>query len=69
MEKNKNREDCRCVETTDIGAYNTCIHQCKYCYANYDETKLKSNYKNHNPNSSLITGNITNKDTIKIRKE
>lgn len=67
--KNKNREDCHCVETTDIGAYNTCLHQCKYCYANYDETKLKSNNQNHDPNSSLIIGHITEKDTIKIRKE
>lgn len=66
--QNKNREDCQCVETVDIGAYNTCLHQCKYCYANYDETKLKINFKQHDPNSSLIIGHITNKDTIKIRK-
>lgn len=28
---------CNCVEMADIGAYNTCKHFCKYCYANYDE--------------------------------
>ena len=31
---------CNCVELVDIGVYNSCNHLCKYCYANYDESKV-----------------------------
>lgn len=59
---------CACVEMADIGAYNTCMHLCKYCYANYDEASIKNNIKNHNPNSSLLFGKVENDDIIKIRR-
>lgn len=59
---------CNCVEMVDIGAYNSCKHLCKYCYANYDEAKVNENYRNHDVNSSLLIGHLTTKDTIKVRK-
>ena len=59
---------CECVEMVDIGVYNSCKHFCKYCYANYDENQVKDNYSNHNPNSSLLIGNLNDDDIIKIRK-
>lgn len=59
---------CNCVELVDIGVYNSCHHLCKYCYANYDESKVKINIKNHDINSSLLIGHITNRDIIKERK-
>ena len=36
---------CNCVETVDIGVYNTCKHLCKYCYANFDELQIDNNIK------------------------
>lgn len=59
---------CDCVEMVDIGAYNTCSHFCKYCYANYDEKEVEKNKKMHNPSSSLLIGNIEKDDIIKQRK-
>ena len=60
---------CNCVEMADIGVYNSCKHFCKYCYANYDEEKVNSNYLKHNPNSSLLIGELEKDDVIKIRKK
>lgn len=61
--------NCKCVEMVDIGEYNSCNHLCKYCYANFNEDKIKENMKQHNKNSSLLIGNLTEKDIIKIRKK
>ena len=59
---------CKCVEMADIGTYNSCKHFCKYCYANFDESKINSNVVNHDPNSSLLVGYLKDDDEIKIRK-
>ena len=59
---------CNCVELVDIGAYNTCPHFCKYCYANYDETKIIKNISSHDDNSSLLIGQLSSDDVIKERK-
>lgn len=59
---------CNCVELVDIGVYNSCNHLCKYCYANYDESKVKININNHDINSSLLIGHINSNDIIKPRK-
>lgn len=59
---------CGCIEMVDIGFYNTCSHFCKYCYANYDERKVIDNRKKHDPNSSLLIGELEKDDIIKVRK-
>lgn len=60
---------CNCVELVDIGVYNSCNHLCKYCYANYDESKVKENINNHDINSSQLIGHINSDDIIKPRKK
>ena len=60
---------CSCVQMVDIGVYNSCKHFCRYCYANFDENKVNNNFKNHNPNSSLLIGEIEKDDVIKVRKK
>ncbi len=65
--KARGKGPCKCVEMVDIGVYNSCPHFCKYCYANYDEKKVANNVKKHDPNSSLLIGNLNDYDTIKNR--
>ena len=60
--------NCSCVEMVDIGAYNTCSHLCKYCYANYDEKSIAKNIKRHYDDSSLLIGLLESDDIIKVRK-
>lgn len=61
--------NCNCCNMIDIGFYNSCLHMCKYCYANYLESEVVTNYKNHDPNSSLLIGSLKETDIIKIRKK
>lgn len=58
---------CNCVNMVDIGTYNSCQHFCKYCYANFDEKLVNHNVHKHNPNSSLLIGELQEDDIIKER--
>ncbi len=48
------REECRCIESKDIGQYNTCMHLCKYCYANSSKKSVKKNFENHRYSKDTI---------------
>jgi DNA repair photolyase len=53
--KDKNqRESCGCVESADMGIYNTCQFGCGYCYANFNEGMIENNCRKHFPDSPSL---------------
>ncbi len=60
---------CGCAEMVDVGAYNTCSHFCRYCYANYDEKKVLENKRLHDDDSTLLIGHLHKDDQIKVRRK
>ncbi len=67
--KDKNqRAGCGCIESVEVGTYNTCLSGCKYCYANFNDRRVEDNVKSYNRSSALLCGNITSDDSITERK-
>ena len=62
--KLKVREECDCLLGNDIGAYNSCGHGCKYCYANYSNEIVKEKMKKHDKNSPFLIGRSLDEDEI-----
>ena len=63
------RQGCACLLNNDIGAYNSCGHLCRYCYANYDKKLVEANMAKHDPKSPLLIGNIEKDDVIKQARQ
>ena len=69
VRKDKNqRSECGCVESVEIGTYNTCKNDCKYCYANYSPESVRRNCYNYDENSTLLCGSLLEDDVITERK-
>ena len=58
------RKECACYLGCDIGAYNTCGHLCRYCYANYDAATVRHNMKLHDLESPLLIGHLLPDDEV-----
>ena len=68
-QKDKNqRKECGCFESVEVGAYNTCLNGCRYCYANFSDEKVKENIKLYSQDAPLLCGNIGPDDKITDRK-
>lgn len=50
------RKKCGCMESVDIGAYDSCSHACRYCYANKSPDKVNANVARHDTASPLLLG-------------
>jgi len=59
------REGCGCIESVEIGTYNTCKNGCKYCYANENYNGVRKRY---DPRSPLLCGEVMEGDRITKRK-
>lgn len=67
--KNQRNGECACLLGTDIGAYDTCGHLCRYCYANTNPELVKENMKIHDPKSPFLLGHSTPEDIIHVAKQ
>ena len=65
----KGRKECACFLSNDIGAYDTCPHLCKYCYANNDPKRVAENNRAHDPESPFLVGNFEEGDRIIDRSQ
>ena len=50
------RPACCCVESADIGIYDTCIHGCIYCYATRKMATAIDHYQQHDVDAPMLTG-------------
>ena len=66
---NQRNGQCACLLGVDIGAYDTCGHLCKYCYANSNTELVKENMKKHNPMSPFLLGESMPGDVIHEAKQ
>ena len=62
--KKSARAECACFLSCDIGAYNTCKHFCRYCYANAEPAKVLAQSRLHDPQSPFLIGNYMDGDRI-----
>ncbi|MBR1677406.1 MAG: DUF1848 domain-containing protein [Clostridia bacterium] len=67
--KNQRRGACDCLLGSDIGAYDTCGHLCKYCYANAEARLVYENMKMHDPTSPFLVGKLQKGDEITKAKQ
>ncbi|MCX8026018.1 MAG: DUF1848 domain-containing protein, partial [Thermanaerothrix sp.] len=49
------RKACGCVVSKDIGAYDTCLFGCQYCYATRSFDRARQRYAAHNPTAPSLT--------------
>lgn len=69
VDKDKNqRQECGCIESVEIGTYNTCKNGCTYCYANCGEESVVKNCSTYDPKSPILCGVLDENDKITERK-
>lgn len=67
--KDRNQRDvCGCMESIDVGAYDTCPNLCIYCYAMQKPEAVFERRKLYDPKAPLLCGEIGEGDRITERK-
>lgn len=62
------RPGCGCIQSVDLGAYDTCRNGCLYCYACAGDGAVRTGSGKHDPLSPLLTGSLRRSDRVTERK-
>ncbi len=60
---------CACFMGQDIGAYDSCGHLCRYCYANSNPAAAQRNLLAHDPASPFLLGGPRPDDLVRDAKQ
>ena len=63
LKTSRSRNECACVESVDIGAYNTCFHDCVYCYATQEALSM-----NEGPGGTVEPGDCLDPRSLTFSK-
>lgn len=61
------RAACGCAQSIDIGAYGSCAHGCRYCYAHAGRALERPGGVRHDSSSPLLLGQVGEGDIITER--
>ncbi len=62
------RPACQCIESIDIGAYDSCSHGCVYCYATTSNSTVGNNMQLHDSRSLMLIGHPRGDETLTARE-
>lgn len=62
------RKECGCMESVEVGAYDTCLNGCQYCYANACGGAVKAKREHYDEMAPMLCGRIVSGDRITERK-
>jgi len=62
------RSECGCVESVEVGTYDTCLNGCRYCYANDSEASVRKGIRHYDVHSPLLCGMVGPEDKVTKRK-
>lgn len=68
VSKDRNqRPECGCIESVEVGAYDTCLNGCSYCYANGSRMQVQKMRTMYDADAPLLCGIVGEKDRITVR--